>query len=341
MPRIITHLDADGVCCASLIKMIPQYGNAYVYFSHPAGLAHDLQVIEDDDLIICDIAQDRGSFPAIYDRLKEISQFHTVFYFDHHAQPHKFPQKVINVFNQNISATELVYRYFYDQLPEKADHIALLGAICDYLDSTPLMQRLSHHYERRTLFLDAGLLAQGLKRLGRKNYYEHLRNLVQEFSMGKSPSEIKELTKAAISATISDNEKRPKIISQYVSEANIAWIRDPPSMSRSKIAHWILGHSGKKLGMVITTLNSKRNLVDITIRGWRLVDLRSFIPEIAERLGGSAGGHANAVGVRIPMKNLKLFLRIVDQHDALIKLPPIKSIQELIPLGMTEEEEFN
>jgi len=246
---------------------------------------------------------------------------------------YRMPSKVSNIHDLNVSATELVYRYFYDQLPSWADHIALLGAICDYLDDSPLMQRLRHHYERRTLFLDAGFLAQGLKKFGKGGRYEKLRDLVQQFSTGKVPSDVKELTQAAIAATQADNSKRSKILEMYVSEKNIAWIQDPPSMSHSKIAHWILGHSGKQIGLVIRTLNSKRELVDVTIRGWRKLDLRTFIPAIAIKMGGSAGGHANAVGMRIPQRNVKLFLRVLDSHEVFKDIEPVPSVKQLIPLN--------
>ena len=236
MTTIFTHLDGDGVCCAALIKMIPKYHDAYVYFTHPAGLEHDLSSISGDDIIICDIAVDSKSAQSIYRHLNQLSQEFSVLYIDHHIQPDGMPSTVLNIHDLNVSATELVYRYFYDQLPSWADHIALMGAICDYLDDTPLMQRLVNHYERRTLFLDVGFLAQGLKKLGRKGHYEKLRNLVDLFSAGKVPSDIKELTQVAIAATRADNIKRPKILEQYVSENNIAWIQDPPSMSYSKIA---------------------------------------------------------------------------------------------------------
>ncbi|MHA1674269.1 MAG: DHH family phosphoesterase [Promethearchaeota archaeon] len=332
MTTIFTHLDGDGVCCAALIKMIPKYHDSYVYFTHPAGLKHDLSSISGDDIIICDIAVDSRSAQSIYRLLDQRSQDYSVVYIDHHIHPDGMPSKVRNIHDLNVSATELVYRFFYDQLPSWADHIALLGAICDYLDDSPLMQRLVHHYERRTLFLDAGFLAQGLKKLGRRGHYEKLRNLVQQFSIGKVPSEIKELTQAAITATKADNAKRQKILEQYVSENNIAWIQDPPSMSHSKIAHWILGNSGKHIGLVIRTLNSKRQLVDITIRGWRKLDLRTFIPAIAIKMGGSAGGHANAVGCRIPEKNLKVFLRVLDSHEVFNDIEPVPSVAQLIPL---------
>ena len=48
MTTIFTHLDADGVCSASLIKMTKEYKSAEVFFTHPAGLFKDLQKVDDE-----------------------------------------------------------------------------------------------------------------------------------------------------------------------------------------------------------------------------------------------------------------------------------------------------
>ena len=77
MTTIFTHLDGDGVCSAALIKMVKKYSNAQVFFTHPAGLGHDIKGIE-DDLIICDIAQDKRSYNKTFSRLEKISQNYSI-----------------------------------------------------------------------------------------------------------------------------------------------------------------------------------------------------------------------------------------------------------------------
>ena len=115
MTTIFTHLDGDGVCSAALIKMIPKYRDSYVYFTHPAGLKHDLSSISGDDIIICDIAIDLRRQQSIYALLEQFSNEFSVIYIDHHAQPDGMPNNVVNIHDQNVSATELVYRFFYEQ----------------------------------------------------------------------------------------------------------------------------------------------------------------------------------------------------------------------------------
>ncbi|UYP46008.1 hypothetical protein NEF87_002293 [Candidatus Lokiarchaeum ossiferum] len=329
MVTILTHLDADGICSGSLIKMTKKYKNARVFFTHPAGLAKDLKGIN-DDLLICDIAIDIKSYHKTYALLEKISQEHEIYYFDHHHLPEALPEKVINIHNESISATEIVYRYFYHALPSYADHIALLGAICDYLDNSPLMKELLHHYERRTLFLDAGLLAEGLKKFSHGPNYDDLRKIVQRLSQGEYPCEIRELTRAALSSTRRDKLQRKNILENYEKRLNFAYIMDPDAGSRSKVAHWIMGHSGTLLGIVIIQLRSKPDMVDLTIRGRQLIDLRTIIPEIAQSIGGNAGGHSNAIGCRIPKNKLNRFLTILDEKLSQLHIPKPFRIAELI-----------
>lgn len=330
MTIILAHLDGDGICSASLIKMVKRYRNARVFFSHPAGLAHDVKTLN-EDLIICDIAVDPRTSEKLGHRLERIAKHHQVIYLDHHNLPNPLPENVINVHDENVSATEIVFRYFYDDLPKYADYIALMGGISDYLDSTPLMQELLLHYERRSLFFNAGILAQGIKQFGRGPAYHEFREFVEKFSRGKHPCDLPKLTKAAIEVSRKDKFKRKKILHLYQRGEFIAWIRDPPVGSRSKVAHWIMGDAESVLGMTIRTINTKRNLVDITIRSRTTIDLRKIVPPIVTRFQGSAGGHAHALGVRILDRYLTQFLHDLDMAISKLPIPPVPSLASLIP----------
>lgn len=331
MVIIFTHPDADGICCAALMKMTPRHTETKVFFSHPAGLARDL-VQFDEDIFICDIALDPSSFPQICDQLSRILEKHRVVHLDHHLIPGKLPEGIELAHDETISATEVVFRYFYHELPKNADHLALIGSICEYMDDTPLISRLMIRYERRTLFMDAGILAQGLKAYTRKPQYDELRKIINQMALGGHPSDINRLTDAALRITRKDKFRRNRINLIYKTARHIAWVIDPRIGSRSKIAHWILGDSGKMLGMSIRTIDSRRHLVDISIRGQIINDIRTLITPIAIEMGGSAGGHENAVGVRIPDTKLRDFLIRVDDEIEKLHLPNPIPLETLIPL---------
>ena len=326
MPTILTHSDGDGVCSAALVKMTKKYRDARVTFTHPMGIAHDLKAV-DDDLVVCDIAVDSRAYDTICKELERISESYSVVYIDHHRHPGPLPRKVLNIHDERVSATELVFRHFYHQLPESADRIAMVGAICDYLDDTYLMRELIHHFERRSLFLDAGILAQGMHIYGSE--YDKMRNLVIQFSQGLHPCQIKDLVAGAINSTKNDKKRRNKIIHNYEHGEKIAWVMNPKA-SKSKAAHWILGHSGCIVGITIRTHRHRPEILDMTLRGRNLVDLREYVTKIAHNLGGSGGGHPNACGCRIPIEKKDMFLKILDNTLKAIDIPNPPQIKDLL-----------
>jgi RecJ-like exonuclease len=328
MTVIITHGDADGICSAALVKMTPKHRNDNVIFSHPMGLEHDLPKI-DEDLIVLDIAIDLRSYSKVYPILDILSQKYSVLYLDHHGLPGPLPPKVEFYNDERVGTTELAYRYFYNDLPKFADRIACIGSICDYCDDTPVIKELMYCFERRSLFLDAGLLAQGLRDIG--SSYDAKRELVEEFALGKYPCELKELTRAALKVTQDDKDARKLVLQMYETGKRIAWVISPPA-SKSKSAHWIMGDSGKMLGVTVNFHKSKEDLADITIRGRDMVDLREIIPRLAQNLGGSGGGHKNAIGCRIPRFHLESFLKILDKTLVNLDLSNPPDFESLIDL---------
>jgi RecJ-like exonuclease len=325
MAVILTHGDGDGVCSASLVKMVKKYSTARVIFTHPVGIVQDLLGIE-DDLVVLDIAINKESYTPVYNHYQKlVDNSYRVIHIDHHKIVGDLPGKVELIHDLKVCTTELTYRFFFESLPEYADHFACIGAICDYMDNTPFMTELMHNYERRNMFLDAGILAQGLHSVRRN--YDFMRKLVESFSTGKYPCEMQGLVNKAVKNTREDKKERVKVLEDYETGKYIAWVRNPQA-SKSKAAHWIMAHSYKTVGI---TINDKKggHAVDISIRGRGLVELDKIIPDISKSLGGSGGGHKNAVGARIPSLKVAQFL---EQLDTKIESLGIKNPNRLSPL---------
>lgn len=328
MTIILTHGDGDGICAAALTKMVPYYRSASVFITHPMGLAKDLLGI-DEETIILDVAIDEQAFQEVSNLLDIIAKKSRVLYIDHHELPQPLPQSVEVIRREGMSATELTYRYFYKYLPEYASHFACIGAICDYLDDTAFMEELMHQYERRSLFLDAGFLAQGLS--GFRRNYDGMRMLIDRFSQGHYPCEVKKLVKSAIKTSIADKQAREFVLQNYDTKENIAWIKNPKA-SQSKSAHWIVADSNKVVGLAITERKSNNHILDIATRGRNLVNLREIIPELASKYGGSGGGHPNAVGARIHSRYLNDFLNDLDDAIEQLNVERPLSIEEYVLL---------
>lgn len=328
MVAILCHGDGDGITSAALVKMTKQYRNTRVIFTHPMGIARDLQGL-DEELVIVDIAIDERSYKDIYAQLDAISQNFPITYIDHHRAAGPLPAKVNYVYNQETCAAELVYRFFYHQLPKWADRWALIGAICDYMDQTPLMQNLLVRFERRPLYLEAGLVSQGIRADARN--YEELRKLVDLFAINTYPCEIPTLVKSAMITTREDKDAKKDVLKNYQKGETIAWVINPQA-SKTKAAHWVMGDSNSFIGLTVIKRESKPDIVDITIRGRGMVDLRDLIPKIALNLGGSGGGLFNAIGCRIPVEKLGMFLKILDGTIKALKIPPPPEIDYFIPI---------
>ncbi|MCP4764230.1 MAG: DHH family phosphoesterase [archaeon] len=327
MVVILAHGDGDGICAASIVKMVPEYKEARLVFSHPSGINQDLRGVK-EDLIVVDIAIDERFYKEIYKKIEDLTiKGFSVLYFDHHKVPNinSFPIGAELIHDEEPCTSELVYRYFFGKMPmpEYADHFVCIGAICDYLDNTPFMKEIMHQYERRTLFFDAGILAQGLN--GIRHNYEFMRKLVANFSRGVYPCEMSKLVNKALKITREDKMARKMVLDSYQIGEHFAWIRNPPA-SKSKAAHWIMADSAKIIGITVTDRMRKGiNFVDISIRGRRLVDMRKIIPSIAEKLGGTGGGHENAIGCRVSSEKLNEFLTILDKElDSLGIENPVK-----------------
>lgn len=339
MTIILTHGDGDGICAAAITKMVSYYKSASVFITHPMGLAQDLLGI-DEETIILDVALDKAAFDEVSNLLDIIAKKSRVLYIDHHELPGPLPSSVEVVNTQGISATELTYRYFYKYLPEYASHFACIGAICDYLDDTPFMEKLMHQYERRSLFLDAGFLAQGLS--GFRRNYDGMRMLIDRFSQGQYPCEVKKLVQSAIKTSIADKDARKRVLEGYNVKRNIAWIRNPKA-SQSKSAHWIVADSNKVVGLAISDRKSNNHVLDIAARGRNLIDITEIIPPLAKKYEGSGGGHPNAVGARIEKRFLKDFLGDLDVAIGELNIEKPLSVDEFARLDdqfMRKEEMF-
>jgi len=321
------------------VRMVPMYQDAKVYFSHPMGLVHDLKQFNDDDLIICDIAVDQRAYRKLLRRLEKIiSKGYSITYFDHHPIQGELPPGVVFIHDTSVSATELVYRFYYHKLPKNASRIALIGAINDYLDDTPLMEELMYQYERRTLFLDAGILAQGLKDY--RHNYDKMRKLLYQMSGGQYPCEVPYLVNKSLKVTRADKYTQIEVLKHYKTLKHIAWIKNPEA-SRSKAAHWIMGDSEKTIGITVIDHHSRKDIYDLTIRGRNLVNLLDFVPKIAKKMGGSGGGHPNACGCRIPKEKLEKFLQILDSTLGALEIPNGKNVESLIDTSEIIKQKYS
>ncbi|EKE38500.1 hypothetical protein ENUP19_0050G0044 [Entamoeba nuttalli] len=311
---VCSHGDGDGLCSASIALSSKRFIDADLIITHPMGIVHDIKEIE-SNLFISDIALDARTYKELYKKFETlIDKGYQVIYIDHHRIYGTPPKGVEMINDENCCASELVHKYFKEkkELKEYVDIYACIGCICDYYDNTQYIKKVMDKFEKRSLFLDAGILAQGLSIYRKKEMKE---DLVREFVSGYIPCEIPALVSQAMQVTRNDKIGRNVIINNCCNCKYIAWCLNPPC-GKSKSAHFASASKEKAIGLAIFYYQRRKvkeqPLYDLCFRGTNLVDLREIITPLALELGGSGGGHFNAVGSRVPTDLLGLMLYYID-----------------------------
>lgn len=311
---VCSHGDGDGICSAVITLSVPEFQSASLIITHPMGICHDIQSVQ-TNLFISDIALDARTYKDLYKKFEElISKGYRVVYIDHHRIYGTPPEGVEMINDETCCASELVHRYFKNQnvLPQTTDLFACIGCICDYFDDTDYIKKVIEKFEKRSLFLDAGIMAQGLSIYRRKEMKE---DLVRQLVSGFIPCEIPALVAQAMDVTRNDKAAREVVITNSCASKYVAWCLNPPC-GKSKAAHFASATMERAVGLAIFFYKRRKQkavpLYDLCFRGTNVCDLREIITPLALALGGSGGGHFNAVGARVPVPLIGEMLCYID-----------------------------
>jgi len=308
---ILAHGDADGICSAGLI--FSRYPMAKVWITTPAGLLRDLRSCRGGQVFICDIAISERDKDEIFSEFSRISDNGELTYIDHHSLPLDALSgdvpctKIIR--DTTKSTSELTYKAFNKELDREMNRIALFGAISDYCDSTKFIQDELDAYDKRTIYMEAGLLSQALGES--RGDYPFKKKVVAELSRMMVPSSIERLVSKALAAT-----KKEWLLYKYVQKnvsvaGEIAIVKDVPhGMSPKKAAKFAVGLTSCAIGL---SMVERKDYIDMSMRkrtGFHL-NLDRVLRTIAPRFGGTGGGHESAAGARIPKGSIDEFIRLL------------------------------
>jgi len=315
---ILTHGDADGICSGAIA--LAANPEAQVFFTHPYGLLEDLSVAEDTDtVIICDIALSEAHIDGIIERFSKIAEKGSLTYIDHHPLPEgiiedDIPGRVVHKLGS--SASELTYTLFRSKLDFMHTRVAIYGAIGDYLDNTPTVQKLLKSWDKRTLYFETGILIQGIECL--KRDYDSKRRIVSNLADNIPPSLDDELVELAIKYTRREEEAVKDLREKAQIEGLIAYIIDYP-FSLGKTATYVMGLTKRLVGIAGET---RKKMIDMSLRTHdERINLNKLLRMIAPKLGGSGGGHPMAAGARIPKDNFEEFLKELNAHLENLRYP--------------------
>ncbi|MCK5238752.1 MAG: DHH family phosphoesterase [Candidatus Thorarchaeota archaeon] len=319
MNYVLSHGDVDGITSGA-ISLLKFPGSTY-YFSKPSQIHNDLYRIakERPDIVsVSDIAVNKKRFDNILSALDRFPESTEIYWTDHHPigrkQKRELETRVSLVHEIGPSAAELVYRRFENDLPEHALRLALYGAIGDYCDNSNFAQLHFEDYDKRTLYLEAGLLVQSLQEI---DYQRESKDLVRELALGVAPSAMNNIVQLAVKATRIENEVFKYVQTNARKLGRVGYILDMPIRGyRGKSAKFAAYLTDSNVGI---SAKSSADDVDMSIRRRGLkVDLNKALNNILSGLNDAhGGGHPAAAGASMHRNEFPRFLqRLADYVDA-------------------------
>ncbi|MFW9809452.1 MAG: DHHA1 domain-containing protein [Candidatus Thorarchaeota archaeon] len=319
---VLTHGDLDGITSGAIALLV--FPGSDFYFTRPSQVHQDMfRVAKDnpDTVHVSDIAINSRKFDELLQALDRFPSSTVIHWTDHHPMTTKQRRELenrVNLFHDTgPCAAELVYRKFNDTLPEYSLRLALYGAIGDYCDETPFAKTHFDDVDKRTLYLEAGLLVQALQEI---DYRSESKDLVHQLAMGIKPSSMDDIVSLALKATRIEHE-----VFRYVQQnarklGPIGYILDMPINGyRGKSAKFSAYVTDSKIGI---SARSSDDEVDMSIRRrGTTVDLNRTLNIILKDIDGSSGGgHPAAAGASLDRNDFPKFLQLLAEHvDTLSK----------------------
>ena len=315
---VLSHGDLDGITSGAIALL--HYPGSEFYFTKPSQVHQDLFRIAKDkpDIVhISDIAINTAKFPHLIDALDRFPKATTIQWTDHHPmmskQKKQLSLRVDLMHELGPCAAELVYRRFESNLPEHAVRLALYGAIGDYCDDTPFAITHFDDVDKRTIYLEAGILVQALQEI---DYRRESKDLLYQLSLGVKPSSMNDIVDLAIKATRIEHEVFRYVQSNAKKVGPLGYILDMPINGyRGKSAKFSAYVTNSKIGI---SARSSDEEVDMSLRrrGTDL-DLNKALNEILPSFeGASGGGHPAAAGANLEVNLFPKFLQVLSEYAA-------------------------
>ena len=308
---ILTHADPDGICAGAIA--LSRFPGSKIFFTRPTSFHSDLLRTEARKIIVTDIALTKQDAPRLVDLFqKRMREGVEILYFDHHSIPKTTTMDKVSkslalyVHSNKASASELIYRYYMDDLPRERVWLALYGAIGDYSDETPFAKKRIMNWDRRAIFFEVSSICLGIKN-EEFSGYNGKRKMVRALAKGINPSEIPGLVKSAKKAVNREFELYELVKAKAQKSGKVAYVKDVPTFGfRGPAALFAATVRNTRFGL---SAHTRERYVDITMRTRDYsIKLNVLADKAAEAVGGSGGGHAAAAGAKIPLGTFNKFL---------------------------------
>ncbi len=310
----ISHAkDVDGIVCAALLVAARGAGFGLTDYDD---LIDSLEAVPSvDEFVLCDLGTDPTKFPKFAAMIGAIAKRAKVTYIDHHfmtpgAKRELRTLGVRVVHDSRECAGMLTYRTFKNQIPDAGKLLALYAAVTDYLDNSPMSNRMMQRFDRHYVLLEATLLSYAVARKGGDAAYRRM--LVNELSKMKLPHEIDEVVTHAL-----EQAGQVRALSEQVGKSGTVRGRvayaETTEHATGNIAKLLLGTFDVPVALAFRE-KERKGWVEVSLRGTSEcpVHLGRAISALASKFGGDGGGHRLAAGCSIPRKNIQALIAELD-----------------------------
>ncbi len=313
---VLSHGDLDGITSGAIALLA--FPGADFYFTRPSQIHHDLFRIAKDDpkvVSISDIAVNISRFDRILQAIARFPETTTIHWIDHHPIPsrlkNKLRQRVDFFHERGPSAAEMTYRKFSERLPEHALHLALYGAIGDFCDNTPFAREHFEDFDKRTLYLESGILVQALQEI---DYQRAAKDLVRFLTLGMSPSSMDDIVTLAMKATRIEHEVLRYVNNNARKLGQVGYVLDMPiSGYRGKSAKFAAYATDSQIGISARSYNAE---IDLSIRLRNSpINLNRALREVVSDIPNAhGGGHPQAAGAGMKANDFPVFLQALTEY---------------------------
>ncbi len=303
----ISHIkDVDGVSSAAIV--LAAKGGTFRLTDYD-DLLKELDGVPKTatSLTLCDLGTNASNFPDFVSRLAALAKRMPVTYVDHHYLTEEAKQQIVKTgvdlrHDVRDSAAMLTFLRYKEDLPEGARLLALYGAVTDYMDTSANASQMMETFDRQFVLLECTMLAYALAKNGRDYAYPEM--LVKELAKMKAPHEIDDVGKHAIEQAEVVRKLAEDVRAKGTRLGRLAYMKTGESAT-GNVAKLLLGAFGVPLGVAYK--EKAGGVAEFSLRSTSesKIHLGKEIGMIAQKHGGSGGGHERAAGCSVPSSEVQ------------------------------------
>jgi nanoRNase/pAp phosphatase (c-di-AMP/oligoRNAs hydrolase) len=312
----ISHIkDVDGVSSAALV--LAARGGTFALTDYDQLLDEiDAVPASATSVTICDLGTNASNFPEFVGRLAALAKRMPVTYIDHHYLTDEAKQQIVKTgvdlrHDVRDCAAMLTYLTYKSSLPEGARLLALYGAVTDYMDSSANASQMMETFDRQFVLLESTMLAYALAKNGRDYAYPEM--VVKELALMKAPHSIDNVGNEALEQAEVVRRLAEDVRAKGTRLGKLAYMKTSESAT-GNVAKLLLGAFGVPLGVAFK--EKAGGVAEISLRSTSesKIHLGKEIGLIAQKHGGSGGGHEKAAGCSVPTSEVDGLLRDLESR---------------------------